>query len=391
MGAINQKLQGIIIRRRRQELAWSQTTLCDGVCAVSYLSKIEQGKAEASSEVLQLLFQRLGIRWRAEPEFCRQTAAWFEDWYDCLFSGEETDALGQELAARREEYRNSPFLLDYLLLTWLTAGEPPEDMEEYVPTMNVRQRNLYLCLNKQFDELLWTTDQSYFLLKIGEHHFVRGRYTDAVAYLQRCVDQACREGSLSILMLCQMWLGNCYSALNQLSQTQKFYAAAIRMARRLGRQVEMKVITYNLATTELQMGLTEEALRHLLERPWDEAMYFHKLAICYEQLGQKDRALAALDQAQAAPQRELTGDPVQVREVFEQMCQLVRFRLEDPHYVKNPQYGSTLISCIRSQGKLFPMSFVRFHARWLEEWYTANRQYQKAYETVRSIFLENTF
>ena len=30
-----QKLQGVIIRRRRQELNWSQTTLCAGICAVS--------------------------------------------------------------------------------------------------------------------------------------------------------------------------------------------------------------------------------------------------------------------------------------------------------------------------------------------------------------------
>lgn len=54
-----QKLQGIIIRRRRQELNWSQTALCAGICAVSHLSKIEQGKAEGSPEVLRLLLQRL--------------------------------------------------------------------------------------------------------------------------------------------------------------------------------------------------------------------------------------------------------------------------------------------------------------------------------------------
>ena len=47
-----QKLQGIIIRRRRQELNWSQTTLCAGICAVSHLSK--NGKAEGSPEVLRL-------------------------------------------------------------------------------------------------------------------------------------------------------------------------------------------------------------------------------------------------------------------------------------------------------------------------------------------------
>ena len=68
---MGQKLQGFIIRKYRQERKWSQSSLCRGICAVSYLSKIEQGKAEGSPEVLTLLFRRLGIPWREDPAFCR--------------------------------------------------------------------------------------------------------------------------------------------------------------------------------------------------------------------------------------------------------------------------------------------------------------------------------
>ena len=42
---MGQKLQGFIIRKYRQERKWSQSSLCRGICAVSYLSKIVQGKA----------------------------------------------------------------------------------------------------------------------------------------------------------------------------------------------------------------------------------------------------------------------------------------------------------------------------------------------------------
>lgn len=76
---MNRRLQGILIRKRRQMANWSQETLCEGICAVSYLSKIEQGKTEGSSEVLYLLLRRLGILWREEPEFCRETSNWFEE------------------------------------------------------------------------------------------------------------------------------------------------------------------------------------------------------------------------------------------------------------------------------------------------------------------------
>lgn len=54
-------IAGLLIRRERLARAWSQEGLCRGICGTSYLSKIEQGKAAASEEVLALLFARLGL------------------------------------------------------------------------------------------------------------------------------------------------------------------------------------------------------------------------------------------------------------------------------------------------------------------------------------------
>lgn len=51
--------QGYIIYHERLRKNWSQAGLCKGICTVSYLSKIETGKAEASEEVLRLLRERL--------------------------------------------------------------------------------------------------------------------------------------------------------------------------------------------------------------------------------------------------------------------------------------------------------------------------------------------
>ena len=42
-----------LIRYERLKRNWSQEGLCDGICAVSYLSKIEQGKAEPNPQLLQ--------------------------------------------------------------------------------------------------------------------------------------------------------------------------------------------------------------------------------------------------------------------------------------------------------------------------------------------------
>lgn len=386
---MNQKLQGIIIRKCRLERNWSQTTLCTGICAVSYLSKIEQGRVTGTPEVLSLLLRRLGIDWREEPAFRKRASAWFEGWYERLFSGEDTDDMKQAMEDHRAEYHDSPFFLDWLLLSWLANDEPPEEPEEYVPAMNQRQQTLYLYLTEQFQELLRVADQSYYLLAVGRHFLDQGHYGNAVDCLQKGMEMAAREGSLPIQMLCCGSLGNCHSCLNQLEQTRKYYTAASRMARILGSLTDMLIINYNLAATEMQMGMTEEALEHLLAHPWNEALYYHKVAACYEVLGQREEALAALDKALVTPLNGMPGPPELHHAVFEQACQVLRLRVTDPNFLKNPEYGNLLISCVERLQQFFPITFVRFHARWLEEWYMANRQHQKAHNLIRKIFLDN--
>lgn len=105
---MSQRLQGFVIRKRRQELGWSQAGLCQGICAVSYLSKIEQGKAEGSPEVIGLLFQRLGIHWNDSPAFQKEAKIFLEACYDHLFSGEKLTVLAQTLRERGSSITTAP-------------------------------------------------------------------------------------------------------------------------------------------------------------------------------------------------------------------------------------------------------------------------------------------
>ena len=52
---------GALISRERLRNDWSMEGLCKGICSVSYLSKIENGKAEPSQQILQLLLARLDL------------------------------------------------------------------------------------------------------------------------------------------------------------------------------------------------------------------------------------------------------------------------------------------------------------------------------------------
>lgn len=243
---MNQRLKGIMIRRLRLERNWSQATMCADICAVSYLSRIEQGQVGGSPEVLAMLMERLGVTWREDPAFCRESAAWFDDCYDRLFAGESIEDMVPVLKQHREEFRYSPFFPDWLLFTWQITNQRPEEAEELLPALDDRQRSLYLCLSGEFEELLRVSDRGYFLQEAGKHALWSGNFNTAVKYLQLGMERAFREGSLPVIMSCCAHMGNCYSCLNQLEQAKEYYSMANRMARGLGRFPDMMTISDHL-------------------------------------------------------------------------------------------------------------------------------------------------
>ena len=68
-------LRGFLVRCHRLQRNYSQEGLCRGICAVSYLSKLEQGKVQAADEIYQALFHRLGIVFQENEE-------WLAVWKD---------------------------------------------------------------------------------------------------------------------------------------------------------------------------------------------------------------------------------------------------------------------------------------------------------------------
>ena len=89
LGTKAAQLLGLRLRRARLQRNWSQEGLCRGICAVSWLSKIEQGQAAASPEVLALLLDRLDLPHGGLTDGAPQLGEAVERQYELLFSGDE--------------------------------------------------------------------------------------------------------------------------------------------------------------------------------------------------------------------------------------------------------------------------------------------------------------
>ena len=99
---MDKRVTGYIIRRERLQRDWSQDGLCRGICAASYLSKIEQGRVEASEEVLRLLYQRLGLPWYGGDAALPGLSERIDELYELAYSG-EFEKLDDRLSAMEPE------------------------------------------------------------------------------------------------------------------------------------------------------------------------------------------------------------------------------------------------------------------------------------------------
>lgn len=378
---MDKKVVGFIIRRERMRRDWSQDGLCRGICAASYLSKIEQGRVTASEDILRLLYERLSLPWYGGESAMSGLSERLDELYELAYSG-EFKALNAAVTALREE---KPELLlssaaaDISVLSEIAAwrGESAdidEAMEQYLAPRGLALLRLMQDRDAEAAAICPSALCSYWA---GVAQYESGRsYTAAVENLQRAYSLAAGEGRARLMMLSRAYIGNCYCNQLDVENMEAHYTVAERLATALHDAGMLASIRYNRAATALETGDYESAYRYFsaLEEP--TAMALHKLAICCEKLGRRDEAFSALNRAAAVEDTHMPAG------LAEEMLSLVRRRLENPDYLRDADYGAALLDCFERCRRELPIGYAGFHLPWLLEWYTANRQYKLAYELM---------
>ena len=379
---MDKKVVGFIIRRERMRRDWSQDGLCRGICAASYLSKIEQGRVEASEDILRLLYERLELPWYGGESTLPALCERIDELYELAYSG-EFEVLREKISAlapQRDALLQSPAAPDIAVLeaaaNWRGGTDAGVDagMEQYLSPRGLALLRLMQDRDAEAAAICPSALCSYWA---GVAQYESGRsYTAAVENLQRAYSLAAGEGRARLMMLSRAYIGNCYCNQLDVENMEAHYTVAERLATALHDAGMLASIRYNRAATALETGDYESAYRYFsaLEEP--TAMALHKLAICCEKLGLRDEALAALDKAEAEENTHMPAG------LAGEMLSLVRRRLENPDYLRDADYGAALLSCFERCRRELPIGYAGFHLPWLLEWYTANRQYKLAYELM---------
>lgn len=365
---------GMLIFRERIRRNWSQEGLCRGICTVSYLSKIENGKAEPSAEIVQLLLQRLELE--TSPELEREAKQLAEEGYELLFTNRRT-ALQMLLADMQpERYRATAVGMDLSLLCQmnLEKGQPLENALE--SGMNARQMAMQRLLQGRYREAVALLPNAYTHFRAGMDAYNRGEYLEAQQDLQTAYELAAQEGAPYIMLDCKAFMGNCYSNRRDIPRMQEQYAVARRLAAALNDADMLRKLDYNTASTQIEAEEYEAAYAFFVRLENPDLMSLHKLAICCEMTGRQAEGIDALARAGQSERTEL-----ELRQA-RQMCALVEYRLTHPDYLKEEAYGALLMDCFDMCRKELPAGYAWFHLPWVTEWYKATRQYKKALELI---------
>lgn len=370
---MNERIVGFILRRERLARDWSQDGLCRGICAVSYLSKIERGSVIASKDILRRLFERMDIPWHSADS---DTGEAIESLYELLFSG-DFDGF-EERSAQLEEMEHGPFAADAMLLGRFT-GERGEPLDlEMEPLLDTRQLALQRMLQGRSEEAIRLMPGAFSYYWAGAAAYESGSsYTAAVEYLQKGYDLAAHNGSAHLMLMCSLLAGNCYGNQLDIVNMNAHYAVASRLARALGRKRCLREIRYNSASVCIETGRYDEAYAYFSSIEEPGMMELHKLSICCEKLGKREQALEAV---QCAVMMESEYPETELGRL---MCRIVQFRLENADYLKCAEYGEMLLGCFERCRASLPVGYASFHLPWVLEWYTASRKYKQAYELIR--------
>lgn len=361
--------RGYIIYHERMRRNWSQAGLCKGICTVSYLSKIETGKADPSEDVLRLLLERLELK--SDQKIEKEAAELAAQGWELLFAGRFTQLSDLMRTKDIVIYRAVPAWLDLALL----SSQKPLDaaIETFMDTRQLARQRI---LQRQENEAVRLMPNAYTYLMLGTADYKLGNYSSAVDALQTAYDLASREGTVRIMLEAKLLLGNVYCNQQDIPNMERHYQIGQRLAEELQDQRALNAIGYNTAAVWIEIGRYEDAYTWFSGQEQPTLMSLHKLAICCEKTGRLEEARSALDQAETMEIEELDLS------LARQMLRLVRYRLDHPDYLTHDEYGSLLLESFnRFQGEL-PSGYAIFHLPWVLEWYKATRQYKKACELM---------
>ncbi|HEK9101068.1 helix-turn-helix transcriptional regulator [Bacillus pfraonensis] len=174
----------VFYKRLQQKM--TQEELCQGICSVSYLSKIENGKIEASEEILQLLCARLEIAVSDLRDVEEDVKEKLDDWLNALVHLDkgQVERIYNELQDEMQQVSDFEIINYYNLLytRYLIMKRDLPALEEELEKLKKMYKKY-----SPFQKLLYTYSK-------GLLYSLQYKYKQALEYLLKTESMAKEQG-----------------------------------------------------------------------------------------------------------------------------------------------------------------------------------------------------
>jgi len=387
---------GFLIRQQRLQRGMSQEELSRGICAVSYLSKIEQGIGNPSPAILQQLLETLGISYNKNEDQLSQAQANLDSYFDKYFHSETAERETTYLKLHQQEMENSELHLSWHLFNLFSliqkygknapvCHQEVAYLARFFDYMETEQLFLYYVgsgLVESDDQLeklrLAETIRptSFVKQSIAEIYYTKRQFMDAIRAADRAYEAAAEEGSLPILLWSSYLLGACYANFNDLAFMLRYYKRAKELSRGYDASIS-SLIDYNIGSAYLEHSRYGEAAPYFIsslknndQNPEQVFLTYQKLSMCYFEQGYDSLGLHYLQDASG-----LRSDNMPA--IYDQLLYWMNL-----HYVQSErasaEYESVLKELYQSNEESLGEGYRRLFAEFLITYYTTQRKYKDA-------------
>ncbi len=272
---------GTLIKKERIALNISQEALAHGICAPSYLSKIENETTICSDEIIQLLFHRLSIDYIYDELLLDQFEEAYSLWFEGYFFDEDRCGykLCQEMIQISKQYFYSPKTIEAHLLNYLVDVVPSwEEIDIFSKYTNDRNQLLLTLVQAKYHftnnniikaieviESLPLAKYPMVYNQLADYYFSFGDYNKAIEWAKTSFHHYSQRGYLEILMRLSSTLSSSYYNLFDYTNAEMWNNTLLRFAVKLQHSGFEGLAYYNHGASVFQAEHYKEAEKYLLK------------------------------------------------------------------------------------------------------------------------------
>ncbi|WP_231572573.1 helix-turn-helix transcriptional regulator [Halobacillus sp. BBL2006] len=306
---------GKVLRFHRVKQGLTQNQLADGIISPAYLSKIENDQTVPAFEVLELLYERLGLDFH-DSSYNHPSKEKLKEWYEAIVFKQADDAqrLKEELLQQKETLDNHHLYIFFELFRIRHLLLENEIDGAYEAWGNIRQHK------DTFDEEM----EFYFHLGAGLVKYYKGDFEEA---FQELMEAKNYSASLKV----EEWeLSDLYYLLSLSSSQSNYISASIYYA---DQALVIYQKHYNLiksADCHILLGINYARLKnygkalenyHLVSKIATQTRNHYQLGVIYHNIGviesrrgQYDTAL--MNYKRSLPYRRETASDYEIFETI---------------------------------------------------------------------------